>query len=165
MITKKTKEDSSPEEMVEITHVFNAGRERVFRAWTDPRQLVQWYAPDGCSIRFKHIDVREGGSFHSCVQDPVHGDCWCKGTYLELKAPERLVFTMVVTNEQGEDLSSEEAGMPADWPVLTEVTVTFTELGDKTQVVLQQTVPAALAQQTGALPSWIRMFNRLNQLL
>ncbi|WP_157558114.1 SRPBCC family protein [Niabella aurantiaca] len=163
MIAKEPKENSS--EMVALTHVFDAGWERVFSAWTDPEQLVRWYAPDGCSIRFKSIDVREGGSFHSCVQDPVHGDCWCKGTYLELKAPERLVFTMVVTNEQGDDLSPEEAGMPADWPVLTKVTVTFTSLGNKTEILLQQTVPAALARQTGALPSWIRMFNRLNQLL
>ena len=36
-----------------ITHLFNAPRELVFEAWTDPEKLIHWYAPDGCTIEFK----------------------------------------------------------------------------------------------------------------
>ncbi|MGJ7032497.1 SRPBCC family protein [Niabella hirudinis] len=165
MQQKTAKDDSALRQAVEITHVFNAEAARVFEAWTNPEQLVQWYAPDGCSIRFKTIDVREGGSFHSCIHSTVHGDCWCKGHYLEITAPRQLVFTLVVTNENGEDITAEAAGMAPDWPVMTTVTVTFEPLGNKTRILLRQTVPAALAQKTGALPSWILMFNRLKQLL
>ena len=84
-----------------ITHLFDAPRELLFRAWTDPEQLIHWYAPDGCTIEFKTIDVREGGTFHSCIHDPIHGDCWIKGIYQEVVFPERLVFSMVLTNEHG----------------------------------------------------------------
>lgn len=75
-----------------ITHLFDAPVEMVFQAWTDPEQLTKWYAPDGCSISYKHLELKEKGSFHSCIHDPVHGDCWVKGTYLEINAPEKLVF-------------------------------------------------------------------------
>ncbi len=67
-----------------ITHVFDAPREMVFRAWTDAEQLKKWFAPDGCTIQFKKADIRQGGSYHSCIYNPVHGDCWCKGSYLEV---------------------------------------------------------------------------------
>lgn len=159
--TKKAK----PAEDVLVTHVFDAPRELVFRAWTDPEMLAKWYAPEGCNIVYKEIDVRKGGRFLSCVHHPVHGDCWCKGTYLEIDAPSRFVFTAEITNERGEDIQPVDAGMPADWPAKTTVSITFTGLGDKTSITLHQTVAAALAKQTGALPSWIEMFNRLNQLL
>jgi len=165
MIKKATKDPGASGETVAISHVFDADRKRVFRAWTDPEQLAQWYAPDGCTIDFKSIDIGEGGSFHSCIHNPVHGDCWCKGHYLEITAPERLVFTMIITNENGDDITPEAAGMAPGWPVMTTVTVSFEEQGNKTRILLRQTVQAELARKTGALPSWILMFNRLNQLL
>ncbi|SDD72063.1 SRPBCC family protein [Niabella drilacis] len=163
---KKTADENSPSgPTVAITHVFDAERERVFQAWTNAEQLVQWYAPDGCTIHFKAIDIREGGAFHSCIRNPVHGNCWCKGHYLEIAVPERLVFTLAVTNENGDDITAEAAGMAPGWPVMTTVTVTFEALGSQTRLRLRQTVQAALAQRTGALPGWVLMFNRLNQLL
>ena len=153
------------QEEVLITHVFDASRELVFRAWTEPEQLIKWYAPEGCTITFKQIDVRKGGRFHSCIYNPTYGNCWCKGTYLELDFPERIVFTMEVTDEAANDVQPTDVGMSPDWPAVTKVTVTFEELGAKTKMVLHQTVPASLAKETGAYPSWIQMFNRLNQML
>ncbi|MCF3108160.1 SRPBCC domain-containing protein [Niabella sp. CC-SYL272] len=159
----------SPAEMtsqeVWITHVFNADPQTVFRAWTDPNQLAQWYAPDGCTITFKKADIRKGGHYHSCIHHPVHGDCWCKGTYLEMEAPRKLVFTAEVTDAQGNDIDPVTAGMPADWPAKTTVTLEFKPLGTQTEMILHQTVAASLAKATGAFPSWIEMFNRLNQQL
>jgi len=42
-----------------IEEVFNASIKRVFEAWTDPEKLMKWYAPDGCSIHFKKIEIRK----------------------------------------------------------------------------------------------------------
>lgn len=159
----KTAKDNNQE--VLITHVFNAGRELVFNAWTDPEQLVKWYAPDGCTIEFKSIDARKGGRFHSCIHNPTHGDCWCKGTYQEVEFPERIVFTMEVTDEKGNDVKPSDVGMSPDWPQVTKVTVTFYEEGAQTKMVLHQTVDQSLAKETGAFPSWIQMFDRLNEIL
>ena len=148
-----------------ITHLFDAPRELVFRAWTDPEQLIHWYAPDGCTIEFKTIEVREGGTFHSCIHDPIHGDCWIKGVYEEVVFPERLVFSMVLTNEHGYSVESTDVGKPADWPKETITTVTFTAIKNQTTLSIHQTVPEEDAKQTGAYQSWIKMFNRLNIIL
>ncbi|MET3878804.1 SRPBCC domain-containing protein [Chitinophaga sp. OAE865] len=148
-----------------ITHLFNAPRELVFNAWTDPEHLQHWYAPDGCTIEFKSIDVKVGGRFHSVVYDPVHGECWIRGVYQEIKFPEKLVFTMELSNEQGIPVGANEAGKPEDWPPAIITTVIFESLGEQTKLTLHQTVAEAEARKTGAYQSWFSMFDRLNALV
>ena len=155
----------SAEKELFITHLFDAPREIVFRAWTDPEQLKHWYAPDGCTIEFKSINVTTGGTFHSCIHDPVHGDCWIKGAYLEITFPEKLVFSMVLSDEQGTSVSSVDAGKPEEWPEALVTTVTFESLGKQTKLSLHQSVSEEEAKKTGAYQSWIKMFNKLNALI
>ncbi|KQC00680.1 SRPBCC domain-containing protein [Pedobacter sp. Hv1] len=148
-----------------ITHLFDAPRELVFSAWTDPEQLKHWYAPDGCTIAFKSIAVKVGGEFHSCINDPVHGECWIKGIYQEVVVPERLVFSMILSNEQGDNVNANEAGKSEDWPEALVTTVTFAAIGNQTKLTLHQTVAEAEAKKTGAYQSWFSMFDRLNNIL
>lgn len=161
-----TNPNASPLPHVKIVHTFNAPRQLVFSAWTDPAQLLQWYAPDGCTITFKSIAVRENGSYHSCIYNEQFGNCWCKGTYITVQPPEKLVFTMEVTDETGNDVTPEAAGMAPGWPQQTTVTVLFTDNGDNTTTIqLYQTVSEELAKKTGAYPSWLNMFERLQKSL
>jgi len=146
-----------------ITHLFDASPELVFKAWTDPAHLQNWYAPDGCTIAFKSIDVNIGGKFHSVIHDPVHGDCWIVGTYQEVKSPEKLVFTMILSNEQGDLVSANTAGKSDEWPEAILTTVTFTDIGKQTKVTLHQTVDELEAKKTGAYQSWFSMFDRLQK--
>jgi|SRR6476661_1678028 len=148
-----------------ISHLFDASPERVFQAWIDPSQLTAWYAPDGCTIEFRTVEVRKGGKFHSCIQDPVHGECWITGEYLEVLPPKRLVFTMVLANEAGEPVSSLTAGKTEDWPEALVTTVTFESVGTQTKVTIHQTVLEAEAKKTGAYQSWLKMLNKLGGLL
>lgn len=165
METKKEASVIATEKQVSITRVFDAPRQLVFDAWTDPKHLLRWYAPDNCSFRIKEIEVMPGGEFLHCISNPQFGDCWCKGVYIEVKRPERLVFTMSVTNENGEDVASADVGHHYDWPVQTTVMVTFTEHDGKTTMTLQQTVSEALAKKTGAYPSWLQMLDNLEREL
>jgi uncharacterized protein YndB with AHSA1/START domain len=148
-----------------ITHLFDAPRAIVFQAWTDPEQLKNWYAPDGCTIDFKSIDTKQGGSFHSCIHHPTYGDCWVKGQYLEVRAPEKLVFTMVMSDEEGNAVSSVQAGKTADWPEEQVTTVTFEPIGEQTKMTIHQTVSEEEAKKTGAYQSWVNMFEKLNLML
>ena len=150
---------------VAISRVFDAPREVVFAAWTEPRQLLRWYAPRGCEIRFSAIDVRPGGSFHSCIRPPGGHDCWCKGVYREIVAPERLVFTMAIADADGNLMGPEQAGMDPEWPRETVVTVTFAEHHGKTKLTLHQSVSESLAKRTGAHPGWLQMLDRLAEEL
>ncbi len=72
---------------------------------------------------------------------------------------------MVVTDEHENDIEPEDAGLAPEWPVMTTVTITLTEVNGKTKLVLHQTVAEALAKKTGAHPSWIEMLNRLDRML
>lgn len=148
-----------------ITHLFDAPVELVYKAWTDPEQLKHWYAPDGCSIEFKSIDVKVDGKFHSCIHDPVHGQCWIIGIYKEVIEPTKLVFSMILSNEQGDVVNATEAGKSEDWPQAITTTVSFTAIGTQTKVTLHQTVAEAEAKKTGAYQSWFSMFDNLNVLL
>jgi uncharacterized protein YndB with AHSA1/START domain len=154
----------NPEE-VRISHMIRADRDEVFKAWINPALLVQWYAPEGCTIVYKHIDVRPGGTFHYCIRNPKYHDCWCIGTYLEISAPDKLVYTIETSDASGVPVDPKSSGMDPDWPAKTIVTVLFEDLGEKTRIILLQTVAQNLAKKTGAFPSWINMLNRLDKII
>ncbi len=149
------------EPQVVITRIFDAPRELVFAAWTDPERLVQWYAPQGCTIEYRQIDIRQGGTFHSCIHTPNGFHCWCIGEYREIIVPEKIVCTMVISNENGDRIQSADAGHESDWPAETILTVTFADEAGKTKLTLHQNVRESVAQRTGALPSWLQMLDRL----
>lgn len=150
---------------VAITRAFDALGEAVFRAWTDPEQLAHWFAPRGCTVEFRKLDLRAGGAFHTCMRSPNGHACWWKGVYRELVAPERIVFTMAVADEEGAAIDPAEAGMDPQWPRETTVTVTLAEVGGKTRLALHQTVEASIAERSGALACWLEMFDRLAEEL
>jgi uncharacterized protein YndB with AHSA1/START domain len=146
-----------------ITHVFDAPRDLVFQAWTDPEHLSRWHAPRGCTIRFSRFDFRPGGIFISHLRNPASYDCLCKGVYREIVVPERIVYTLSFSDENGNLVEPSAKGMDPDWPRETIVTVTFTEHDGQTTLTLHQTVLESLAKRTGAYPSWIEMLDRLSE--
>ncbi|OOQ58716.1 SRPBCC family protein [Mucilaginibacter pedocola] len=146
-----------------ISHLCDAPREVVFKAWTNPEQLKQWYAPDGCTIDILHMDVRPGGTFQTCIHNPVYGDCWCKGEYLEVAEPEKLMFSIYITDPKGNRL--EDSGKDEKWPGTIITTVTFKAIGNQCSFTLHQTVAEELARQTGAYQSWLQMFGNLDKII
>jgi uncharacterized protein YndB with AHSA1/START domain len=152
---------ASAESQVVITRILAAPRELVFKAWTDPEHLARWYAPHGCSVRFRQLDVRPGGTYHSCIQTPDGHECWCTGEFLEVVPPARLVYSMMVSDAQGNPADPVAMGMDPEWPRETVLTVTFTEHEGQTKLMLHQTVSESLAKRTGAHPSWLQMLDRL----
>lgn len=154
----------SPREVV-ITREFDAPREAVFRAWTDPEQLGHWFAPRGCTAEFRTLEVRVGGAFHSGIKMSNGHGCWCKGEYRELVAPERIVFTMAVVDEDGAAIDSSETGMDRQWPRETTVTVTLAEVGGETRLTLHQAGEESIAERTWVLACWLEMFDRLGEEL
>lgn len=148
-----------------IEEIFNASIEKVFEAWTDPEKLMKWYAPDGCTIHFKKIEIEKGGKYHSCISNPQYGDCWCIGEYKEVIPHSKIIFTMINADENGNPVNPVEIGMDSDWPGETLVTVTLSEENGKTKLQLHQTVSQELAQKTGAYPSWLQMLNNMQTLI
>src|SRR3978361_1128129 len=99
-----------------IEETFNASPAKVFSAWTDPEKLMKWYAPDGCTIHFKEINIETGGKFHSCISNPQYGDCWCIGEYKEVLPNTKIVFTLINADENGNPIKPVELEINTDVP-------------------------------------------------
>jgi uncharacterized protein YndB with AHSA1/START domain len=149
---------------VVISRVFDAPRDLVFEAWTNPEYLLRWFAPHHCSLQIARIDVRPGGGFHSCIRDGSF-ECWCVGVYQEIVRPERLVYTLAIADREGNKVAPATVGHDSRWPPETLLTVTFEDLDGKTRLTLRQNVSESLAKETGAYPSWLEMLDRLDELL
>jgi uncharacterized protein YndB with AHSA1/START domain len=105
-----------------LTRIIDAPRARVFRAWTDPVLVKQWFAPAPWSTPVVEVDVRSGGSNLIVMRSPEGKDFPHHGVYLDVVENERLVFTDAYKN----------AWEPSDKPFMTCV-LTFEEHGGKTK--------------------------------
>lgn len=80
-----------------IERVFDAPRDKVYRAWTEPKLLKQWFAPLPWTTPGAALDVRPGGQSHVVMRDPEGRHYPSRGVYLEVVENERLVFTDAFT--------------------------------------------------------------------
>jgi uncharacterized protein YndB with AHSA1/START domain len=113
---------SSDREIV-VTRVFDAPREMVFDAWTDPKHLPCWWGPRGFTTTIHEMDVRPGGIWRLTMHGPDGTDYKNRIVFIEVVKPERLVYR----HEPQHDAE----------PVTHETTVTFAAQGDKTHVTLR----------------------------
>jgi uncharacterized protein YndB with AHSA1/START domain len=140
-----------------ITRVFDAPRELVFKAWIDPKQMAQWWGPKGFTNPVCELDVRPGGAIRIHMRAPdgvVHP---MTGTFREIVAPERLVFTAVAEDQAGKPLLE----------ALT--TVTFEEHGGKTKLTVQASavglVDVGWQMLQGMEAGWTQSLERLAELV
>lgn len=141
MVTRNSASTKSTEQELVITRIFDAPRELVFRAWTDPQHVARWWGPGGFTMPVCELDARPGGvmRFHMRAPDGVIYPT--TGTFHEVAAPERIVFTSYAYPD--------EAGNPR-LEVLHTVTFAEHERG-KTKLTLCAVVIKAAAEVTGAL--------------
>jgi uncharacterized protein YndB with AHSA1/START domain len=140
-----------------VTRVFNAPRNLVFDAWTNPKYLPQWMlGPDGWTMPVCEIDLRPGGSSHFVWRHSNGKEMEMRGEYREVKPPERVV-------------SSESWG--PDWPENLN-TVVFSEHAGKTTTTItllygsKEARDAALktGMKQGMALSYDRLENYLSSL-
>src|SRR6266536_1927486 len=84
-----------------ITRVFDAPRRLVFKAWTDPERLAQWWGPRGFTTPFCEMDVRPGGAFRFGMRSAQGTDHWLRDEFRKIVEPERLVCTFASEYEKG----------------------------------------------------------------
>jgi len=82
----------SPRELV-LTRIFEAPRELVWEAWTDPQQVVRWWGPRGFTTTIETMDVRPGGVWKHVMHGPDGTDYPNKSVFIEIVKPERIVFS------------------------------------------------------------------------
>jgi uncharacterized protein YndB with AHSA1/START domain len=109
-----------------VERVYDAPRDLVFKAWTEPERLKQWFGPKGWTLPVCKIDFRPGGTWHYCMEGPGGEKSWGLGTYNEIVVPERIVYT---------DAFSDEQGNIADGMPVMAISVEFIDEGGKTRIV------------------------------
>ena len=102
-----------------LERIFDAPREKVYRAWTEPKLLKQWFAPKPWTTPGAALDVRPGGASMIVMRDPDGKDYPNPGIYLDVVENEKLVFTDAFT----------AAWEPSEKPFMTAI-ITFDDLGD-----------------------------------
>jgi uncharacterized protein YndB with AHSA1/START domain len=105
-----------------LTRLIDAPREAVYRCWTEPQLIKQWFAPKPFTTPFAETDVRPGGASLITMRSPESQDMPNAGVYLEVVPNEKLVFTDAYTR----------AWEPSENPFFT-VVLTFEEEGGKTR--------------------------------
>ena len=109
-----------------ITRVLDAPRSIVWKAWTDPAHVSQWWGPHGCTVVADEADRRPGGSFRREMRSQSGAVVVVTGTFEEVIPEQRLVTNGVL----------ERPGCP---PLKTRMTVTFEDRGGKTELTIVQT--------------------------
>lgn len=74
------------------TRVFDAPRERVFEAFSDPRRLARWWGPNGFTSTIHEFDLRPGGAWRFVMHAPGGAAFENVSEFIEVVAPERIVF-------------------------------------------------------------------------
>jgi len=129
----------SPENEFVLTRVFNAPREIVFKAWTDPKQMARWWGPKSFTNPVCQMDVRPGGKMRIVMRGPDGKEYPFKGVFLEVVEPERLVYTND-SSEHGQEWHNlvnpdREKGEPI-------TTVTFEDESGKTRLTVRMVFPS-----------------------
>lgn len=121
--------ESEPQAII-ASREFNAPRDLVFEAWTDPAHLSRWWGPDGFSTTTSAFDMRPGGVWRFVMHGPDGRDYENRITFDEIVAPERIRYH----HTGGGDVE----------PVQFKTTVTFHDLGGgRTRVTLHAVFPSA----------------------
>lgn len=151
---EKMAANKSDEAELITTRIFDAPREMVFRAWTDPVRLKRWWGPKGFTNPVCDVDVRPGGAIRIEMRGPDGKVYPMTGTYLEIVEPERLVFVSSALDASGQPL----------FEVLNVVTLAE-EPGGKTKLTLHVKVskirPEAAGHIAGMEIGWSMTLDRL----
>lgn len=133
---------------------FAAPRERVFSAFTDPEQIGQWWGRRESTTVVDKLDARDGGDWRFVERNADGSENAFRGTFREVSAPERLVYTF------------EWEGMPG---YVCLDTVVFEDLGERTRIV-NTTVFLATEERDGMLEGGMEIglnesYEKLDELL
>jgi uncharacterized protein YndB with AHSA1/START domain len=141
--------------MLRMTRVFDAPRERVFAAWTDPEQFAEWFGPEGVTTIDCALDVRAGGTWRLLGRGAERRHA-VSGKYLDVAPPERLRFTWA-WHTNGDPAAPREHE--------TIVTIEFKTVGRKTEMTL---VHGPFLDGTGVANhnrGWTGSLGKLDRLL
>lgn len=150
-MTRATNHNPSEFTLV-IERILDAPLERVWQAWTDKAQIMQWLSPKGFHVREHKGSIAPGENYREIMVSPEGEDSIFYGEYLEMTAPQKLVFTHIWENDT--------CGLPE---IRTVCTVLLKEVeGGKTKMTFTQEGLVSGDTRDSHNGGWSECFDKLN---
>ena len=152
---------SEIERMV-VTRIFDAPRELVWKAWTDPKYVMQWWGPKGFTAPICKIDFRVGGKFLYCMRTPDGHVGWNAGEYHEIVLHEKIVYSMYFSDSKGNKVEPEEYGIEHEALDDAHDVVIFEDFGNgQTKLTFIGSEPMESAKNSGQLEGWNEILEKV----
>lgn len=132
----KTLAEAGKQDIV-LTRIFDAPLEAVWKAWTEPEQVMKWWGPTGFTSPSCKIDFREGGKFifhMRASQEMNNADFYTAGVYKKIVPAELIEFTQGLSDKDGNKINPTTLGMPADFPEEIPSLLAFKNVDGKTEL-------------------------------
>ncbi len=151
---------NEPERMV-ITRVFDAPRELVWKAWTDPQFAKQWWGPKGFTTPVYEMDFRVGGKFLFCMRTPDGQEFWNAGEYHEIVPHEKIVYSMYFSDSKGNKVEPAEYGIEHETIEGAHDVILFEDFGNgQTKVTLLGNETMETAKESGQVGGWNEILDK-----
>jgi uncharacterized protein YndB with AHSA1/START domain len=148
-----------------ITRIFDAPRNLVWKIWTEPEHVMEWWGPKGFTAPIIKTDFRVGGKSLLRMRSPEGEDYWSTGVYREIVEQEKIVTTDSFSDAQGNVVPASHYGMSGDWPLELLVTVTFEEDNGKTKLTLRHEGFPDVENRDLAKAGWNESLDKLAEYL
>jgi uncharacterized protein YndB with AHSA1/START domain len=127
-----------------ISRTFNAPRELMWKALTEPERIQQWFSPKGFARKALKMEFRPGGTYHFCMSSPDGKEMWGKVVYREISEPGHIVLINSFSDAQ---CGLTRHPMNATWPLEMHTTYTLAEHEGKTTFTIKWTPENATAEE------------------
>lgn len=145
-----------------VTRIFDAPRELVWKAWTNPKYVMQWWGPKGFTAPFCQMDFRVGGKFLYCMRAPDGQEFWNGGEYHEIVPGEKIVSTMYFADSNGNRVDAAQLGV--DHQAIDDApnVILFEDLGDgRTRLTFIGNESMQSATESGQLEGTRQILDKL----
>ena len=157
-----TKNTVNEKERMVVTRVFDAPRALVWKAWTDPQYVMQWWGPKGFTAPFCKIDFRVGGKFLCCMKSPDGQEGWNGGEYHEIVLHEKIVYSLYFADSKGNKIDPAQLGIEHEAIDDARDVVIFEDFGNgQTKLTMIGNETMEEAKKSGQLEGWNEILEKV----
>jgi uncharacterized protein YndB with AHSA1/START domain len=157
-----TNNTANETERMVVTRVFDAPRELVWKAWTDPKYVKQWWGPKGFTAPFCEIDFRVGGKFLCCMRAPDGQEFWNAGEYHEIALHQKIVSSLYFSDPKGNKVEAAHYGIEHAEIDDAPNVITFEDFGNgQTKLTFIGNEPMESAKNSGEFEGWNQILEKV----
>ncbi len=161
-----TQSAGSEQERMTITRVFDAPVDLVWKAWTDPKYVMQWWGPNGFTSPVCKMDFRVGGRSLCCMKSPDGQEFWNAIEYHEIVPHEKIVSSMYFADANGNKVEPEAYGIDHEAIEGAYDVTLFEDLGNgKTKLTHIGNEPMESAKNSGQLEGWNQIIAKIEEVI